>query len=73
LQVLDVQLAHTLPVPETDEPSELLENNESTRWALPPQLGHKAAPPAWLIGLSSSNLSSQSEQKYSYIGIIPSL
>jgi len=46
LQVSDVQLAHALPVSETGEPSELLENNESTRWALPPQLGHKAAPPA---------------------------
>jgi hypothetical protein len=71
LQVVAEQLAQALPPSEAGEPSELLENKENTRWALPPQLGQAALWLDWLIALSCSNLSLQSEQKYSYIGISP--
>jgi len=71
LQVVAEQLAQALPPSEAGEPSELLENKENTRWALPPQLRQEALWLDWPIVLSSSNLSSQLEQKYSYIGIVP--
>jgi len=70
-QVLAEQLEQALPPPESGEPSELRENSESTRSALPPQRGQEASSPAWLIALSTSNLSPHFEQEYSYIGIIP--
>jgi hypothetical protein len=70
-QVVAEQLVQALPTPEADEPSELRENSESTRSALPPQRGQEASSPAWLIALSTSNLSPHFEQEYSYIGTIP--
>jgi hypothetical protein len=69
-QVVAEQLLQALPPSEAGEPSELRQNEESTRSALPPQLGQEALRPDWLMALSSSNLSSQPEQKYSYIGIV---
>jgi len=41
-QVVAEQLLQALPPSEAGEPSVLLENEESTRWALPPQLGQEA-------------------------------
>jgi hypothetical protein len=70
-QVVAEQLAQALPPSEAGEPSELLENEESTRRALLPQLGQEAPWLDWLMVLSSSNLILQLEQKYSYIGISP--
>jgi len=72
LQLLEEQVLHALMLPEAGEPSELLQNGEGTLWAEPPQLGHKPVSEASLIGLINSNLSLQFEQKYSYIGIVPS-
>jgi hypothetical protein len=69
LQVVAEQLAQALPPSEAGEPSELLQNGESTRRALPPQLGQEAPWFDWLMVLSSSNLFLHLEQKYSYIGI----
>jgi hypothetical protein len=42
-QVVAEQLEQALPAPEAGEPSELLENSESTRSALPPQRGQEAS------------------------------
>jgi hypothetical protein len=72
LQLSEEQLEQALPPPEpgkSSDSSEWLQNRESTRLALPPQLGQGTPSPAWLIDLSSSNFCPQSEQQYSYIGI----
>jgi len=72
LQLLEEQVLHALVPPEADKPLELLQNREIALSAEPLHLGHKPASEASLIGLISSNLSLQFEQKYSYIGIVPS-
>jgi hypothetical protein len=72
LQLSEEQLEQALPPPEPRESgdsSAWRQNRESTRLALPPQLGQGTPSPAWLIDLSSSNFLSQLEQIYSYIGI----
>jgi hypothetical protein len=69
LQVVAEQLLQALLPSEAGEPSELRQNEESTRWALLPQLGQETLWLDWLMVLSSSNLLLQLEQKYSYIGI----
>jgi hypothetical protein len=69
LQLSVEQLLQLLPPLKSGEPSEQRQNAESTRPALPPHLGQVTPSPAWLMGLSSSNFCSQSEQTYSYIGI----
>ncbi len=71
LQVPEEQVLQVLAPSEAGDPSELLENNESTRLAQAPQPKHWASSSARFIGLNNSNLSLQSEQRYSYIGIFP--
>jgi hypothetical protein len=69
LQVVAEQLLQALPPLEFSEPSELRQNEESTRSAPLPQLGQGVLWLDWLMGLSSSNLILQLGQEYSYIGI----
>jgi hypothetical protein len=69
-QLVVEQLEQLFPPPKGDEPSELWQNDESTRLAFLPHLGQGASSPAWLIALSASNLSPHFGQEYSYIGII---
>jgi hypothetical protein len=71
LQVVAEQVLQALPPSEADEPSELRQNEESTRSAPLPHLGQETFSPDWLMVLSNSNLLLQLEQKYSYIGISP--
>ncbi len=70
LQVSAEQVLQALP--EAEPPSEFVRNREGTLSAEPPQFGHTPVSSDWLIGRNSSNLSLQSEQKYSYIGIVTS-
>jgi len=65
-----LQVLQGLPLPEDSDPSELLANDESARWALLPHFGQGASCPDWLIAFSNSNFRWHLSQTYSYIGII---
>ncbi len=72
LQPVAPQLAQELPPTGEGTPLSSLEKQakvDNTRLALLWQRGQEAPSVAWLNGRNSSNLSSQLEQTYSYIGI----